>query len=113
MASECGCVVKHSPANPTVEGHHSPPTSYPLLPGRKRVVIRMCSNAHGRQHRLLNEYRAFGGPPNRITRYSEYHRAIAAYAWDCTDKTKPIPRTIAVPGATPVGETLVMASVLD
>ncbi len=99
--TECQCVTRHSPANPPIEGHHYPPSSYPLKPGGKRLVLRMCSNAHGINHKLLNLYRAQmpeeGQEPKGAGSFSRYHRDIAIYAWSQTDKSRPIPRTIAHP----------------
>lgn len=99
MASECGCVVRHSPSNPPIEGHHSPPSSYPLKPGGKRIVIRQCSNAHGINHKLYNLYRAQmpadGAEPVGAGKFSQYHRDIVKWGWSQTDLSKPIPRTLA------------------
>lgn len=91
---KCPCVARHSPASPTTEVHHSPPTSYALREGGQRIEIELCSNAHGIQHRLLNEYRATNGRPP-LWGYSAFHREMAARAWSQTDTTKPIPRTAA------------------
>lgn len=97
MDSECKCVSRHSPANPPIENHHSPPSSYTLVADGVRKVIPMCSNAHGTDHRLYNLYRAQmpepGQEPIGAGRFSRYHRDIVALGWNQTDKTARIPRT--------------------
>ncbi len=89
--SVCLCVTRHSPANPTIENHHYPPSSYPLAAGGKRLLIPLCSNAHGIQHRLLNLVRA--DPNAKLGAYSQFHRDILAYTLKNTDMNKPRPRT--------------------
>jgi hypothetical protein len=96
--SPCPCSRRHSPPITEAECdvHHSPPKTYPLILGAEVVKVRLCANAHRIEHHLLNELRDTGviSAASR-RRFPRVLVDMALAAWDKTDVTLPVPRTLA------------------
>jgi hypothetical protein len=94
----CPCSRAHSPRITVRQlvHHHSPPLAYSLLLGADRLVIPMCPTAHYIEHDLLEELRTTGviSAKSRAM-WSKWLVDMALLAWEKTDFTMPVPRTVA------------------
>lgn len=86
----CKCVKRHNPSNPKDVTHHIVPKAWKGS-DHPTNLIKVCSNAHERQHDLLNEYVRYGRkPPWEVLKtYSVFHRQLAAKAWRKRPTDKP------------------------